>query len=73
MGISRYILEWVNYNPGKAVGAVAGFILGILIIAFGIAKTILIVLLVLLGFTIGKMIDERVSVFDGFRNIFRKK
>ena len=73
MSILSYISEWVNYNPGKAAGAVAGFILGILILAFGIAKTLLIVLLVFFGFIIGKMIDDKVSVFDEIRNIFRRK
>jgi uncharacterized membrane protein len=73
MSISRYISEWVNYNPGKAVGAAAGFILGLLILIMGIAKTILIVLFILLGYTIGRMVDERVSVFDEFRNIFKRK
>ncbi len=73
MSISRYILEWVSYNPGKAAGAFAGFLLGILTLTFGIAKTILIVLFVLLGFIIGKMVDDRVSVFDEIRNLFRRK
>ncbi len=73
MSISRYISEWVNYNPGKAVGAIGGFVLGILILVFGIAKTLLIVLFVILGIVIGKMVDDRVSVFDEFRNIFRRK
>ena len=73
MSISRYISEWVNYNPGKAAGAFGGFVLGILILVFGIAKTLLIILFVILGIIIGKMADDRVSVFDEFRNIFRKK
>lgn len=73
MSISRYISEWINYNPGKAVGAFGGFVLGILILVFGIAKTLLIVLFVILGIVIGKMVDDRVSVFDEFRNIFRRK
>jgi len=73
MSISRYILEWANYNPGKAAGALAGLVLGLLTLTFGIAKTILIVLFVLLGFIIGKMVDDRVSVFDEIRNLFRRK
>ena len=38
MSLSRYLLEFANENPGKTVGAVTGFILGILILTFGFLK-----------------------------------
>ncbi len=72
MSLSRYLLEFVNDNPGKSVGAVAGFLLGILILTFGILKTIVVILFVILGIIIGKMADDRISIFDEIRRIFRR-
>lgn len=72
MSLSRYLLEFVNDNPGKSVGAVAGFLLGILILTFGILKTIVVILFVILGIIIGKMADDRISIFHEIRRIFRR-
>lgn len=72
MSLSRYLLEFVNDNPGKSVGAVAGFLLGILILTFGVLKTIVVILFIVLGIIIGKMVDDRISIFDEIRRIFRR-
>ena len=72
MSLSRYLLEFANENPGKAVGAVIGLILGILVLTFGVAKTFVILLFILLGFIIGKMVDDKVSVIDEIRRIFSR-
>lgn len=72
MSLSRYLLEFVNDNPGKSVGAVSGFLLGILILTFGILKTLVVILFVILGIIIGKMADDRISIFDEIRRIFRR-
>lgn len=73
MNLTRYITEWINTNPGKAVGVIAGLALGLLILTFGPIKTLIIILFMLLGFIIGKMVDERISVVEEFKNIFRRK
>ncbi len=72
MSLSRYLLEFVNDNPGKSVGAIAGFLLGILILAFGVLKTFVVILFVILGIIIGKMADDRISIIDEIRRIFRR-
>lgn len=72
MSLSRYLLEFVNDNPGKSVGAIAGFLLGILILAFGVLKTIVVILFVVLGIIIGKMADDRISIIDEIRKLFRR-
>ena len=64
------MLDFVNDNPGKSVGAVAGFLLGILILTFGVLKTIVVILFVFLGIIIGKMADDRLSIIDEIRRIF---
>lgn len=73
MSLTRYISDFVNENPGKSVGAVSGLILGVLILAFGFWKTIVILLFIILGFIIGKMIDDGDSGIEAIKNIFRRK
>ena len=73
MSLSRYLLEFANENPGKTVGAVTGFILGILILTFGFLKTIVVILFIILGIIIGKMVDDRISIVDEIRRIFRRR
>ena len=49
MGFFQYISQWMNENPGKSAGAIAGFVLGILILTLGFVKTLLIILFVIAG------------------------
>lgn len=67
------MIEFANDNPGKTVGAVAGFILGILILTFGVLKTFVVLLFIILGIIIGKMADDRISLVDEIRRIFRRR
>ncbi len=73
MSLTRYISDFVNENPGKSVGAVSGLILGVLILAFGFWRTVVILLFIILGFIIGKMIDDGDSGIEAIKNIFRRK
>jgi len=72
MSFTRYLFEYVNENPGKSVGAISGFLLGILILTFGVLKTIVVILFIILGIIIGKMADDRISIVDEIRRIFRR-
>lgn len=73
MSLTRYISDFVNENPGKSVGAVSGLILGVLILAFGFWRTVVIILFIILGFIIGKMIDDGDSGIEAIKNIFRRR
>jgi len=73
MNLTRYISDLLNENPGKAVGALSGLVLGILILTFGFLKTLVIILFVILGLLIGKMIDDGDSGIDAIKNLFRRK
>jgi uncharacterized membrane protein len=73
MNFTDYILHWVNQNPGKAVGALAGLVLGIFILTVGIPRTIIVILFVLIGVLIGKLKDDRISVINEIKGIFSRK
>ena len=46
MNFIEYISNWINENPGKATGAFAGFVLGILILSVGVLKTVFIIIII---------------------------
>ena len=63
--------EWIGQNQGKAAGAFAGFLFGVLLFTIGIVKTLLIVLFVFIGYIIGKSRDDNVSILDELNDLFR--
>ncbi len=73
MSFFNYLGDWINNNPGKALGAFLGFVLGILIFTIGFIKTLLIVLLVAVGYIIGKTRDDGVSLVDSVMGLFRRR
>ncbi len=73
MNFTDSLIEWINRNPGKAVGALAGFLLGIFILAMGIPRTIIVILFILIGLLIGKMRDDRISVIEEIKGLFSRK
>lgn len=64
--------DWIRNNPGKAAGAFIGFVSGLLILTLGMLQTLLIALLVFIGFIIGKLKDDDVSIIDQIKNIFNR-
>ena len=73
MDFFQFIKDWINTNPGKAAGALIGFVFGILILTMGIGKTLLIILFVIIGLVIGKMKDENISFLDEIKGLFKRK
>jgi len=65
--------EWINRNPGKAAGAFAGFLFGVLLFAIGVLKTVLILIFVLVGYIIGKSRDDNLSIIEEINELFRGK
>ena len=72
-GFIKYILDWINKNPGKSVGIIFGFIAGILLFSIGPTKTIIVVLLVLIGYFLGRSRDDNIPIVDQLSNLFKKK
>ena len=73
MDFFHYIANFLNENPGKTVGALVGFLFGILILTYGFGKTLIILMFIILGVLIGKILDDKISVVDEIKNIFKRK
>ncbi len=62
-------LKLLFLNFGKTLGVVLGFILALFLIFFGILKTLFILAFIVLGFILGKWVDEGVNVKKFFKDI----
>ncbi len=67
----RYAKDWINKNPGTAVGIIIGLILGIMLFTLGIFKTLLLLLFMLIGYWLGRSKDKNVSLLDQVSKIFK--
>ncbi len=73
MQIPEKLTEIFGSSPGKMIGAIVGFLLGVLVLTFGVLKILVVVIFILLGIIVGKMIDDRSSVVESIMNIFRRR
>lgn len=72
MDFFEQIAAWTRENPGKTFGAMIGFVAGILVFTLGPLKTIIVAVLVLVGYFIGKSRDDNVSIVDQITGFFRR-
>jgi uncharacterized membrane protein len=72
MDVFTFIKEWINNNPGKATGAILGFVTGILLLTFGVVQTLLIILLVIIGIILGKFRDDKISIINQVKSLFKR-
>jgi uncharacterized membrane protein len=56
------ILKYIILNFWKITGVLAGFLLALLLVIFGLLKTLFILAVILLGFILGKWKDEGISI-----------
>lgn len=73
MEFFNYLGGLINDNPGKTLGSVMGLVVGILVFTIGFVKTLLIVLLIFVGFLIGKSRDDGVSLPEALVSLFSRK
>jgi uncharacterized membrane protein len=67
------IISWITRNPGRVLGAVAGFVVGVLLFTIGPAKTIVILVLTLAGYLIGRFRDDGRPLSDQIHDLFNRK
>ncbi|TDT61944.1 DUF2273 domain-containing protein [Fonticella tunisiensis] len=58
------LLEIFYNNKGKVIGSAIGFILAILAIIIGFFKTLFIAMCVLVGYYVGKKVDNKESIIE---------
>ena len=51
-------LRLIDQHPGKTVGVILGFVLGLFVVLLGFLKSLIIVLFVFVGYYFGKRRDE---------------
>jgi uncharacterized membrane protein len=73
MSAIRFILDWINQNPGSAIGAILGFVFGILLFTVGFLKMMVLLVLVLIGYSVGKSWDKKVSPLDQIKDFIRNR
>ncbi|MEA4903091.1 DUF2273 domain-containing protein [Desulfitobacterium sp.] len=63
-------LHLLDEHPGKLIGSILGFLLGLLVVFLGFWKSLVLVLFVGVGFLIGKSQDDHKKLFDWFDRFF---
>lgn len=61
---AKLLEEIWQQHSGKLVGAAAGLVIGICIIAFGFFHTLFVGLCVMIGYVVGKRIDEKENIVE---------
>lgn len=57
-GVRAVVARYIREHPGRALGASVGFIIGLAIIWLGFWRTLVVGLVTLVGYAIGKWIDD---------------
>ncbi len=70
--IFSYAKDWINKNPGKAVGVLVGLLLGIFLFTLGFIKTLFIFLFMALGYYLGRSKDDNISIVDEVGGLFKR-
>jgi uncharacterized membrane protein len=69
----EYLTERAAGNSGKVIGVLLALVAVLLIILVGFWKTVFLVILILIGYLIGKSYDDRVSLGELWTRMFGKR
>jgi uncharacterized membrane protein len=61
---TNLLVEIWQQHSGKIIGIAAGLLIGICIIAFGLFHTLFVAICALIGYVIGKRIDEKENIVE---------
>ena len=68
-----YFFFWaLDHHPGKFIGTLSGFLLGLLIVTLGFWRALVLFLFVALGFLLGKRQDDHKNIATWVERIFNK-
>lgn len=69
----KIFLLIIEEHRGKAIGILMGLVAGILVISYGFWRTLFIIFCIVLGYFIGKRIDESQGLDHWLKQMFRDK
>lgn len=64
--------EFVEHNLGKLLGVGIGLLLGWMVIHYGIFKTLFVIIIVIIGYLLGKQLDEGENLNSIISRIFKR-
>lgn len=71
--LEKILVYIIQEHRGKAIGILMGLAASILFISFGFWRSIFIIFCIVLGYFIGKRIDENKSFDSWIKQMFREK
>lgn len=64
--------DFLSNNIGKLIGVIIGLLLGWMIIEYGVLKTVFVIILIGLGYVLGKQADEGGNLSSLIDRIFKR-
>ncbi|PKM78608.1 MAG: hypothetical protein CVU90_01005 [Firmicutes bacterium HGW-Firmicutes-15] len=71
--LEKIILYVITEHRGKTIGILLGLAASILFISYGFWRTIFIVFCIVVGYLIGKKLDENADLEVWMKNLFKSK
>jgi len=71
--LEKLVLYILQEHRGKVIGVALGLIAAILFVTLGFLKTLFIVLCIVVGYLLGKAIDEQKSFDNWLRKLLKDK
>ncbi|AHF07399.1 DUF2273 domain-containing protein [Desulfitobacterium metallireducens] len=68
--LTVFFLKLLDEHPGKLIGSILGFLLGLFVVLLGFWKTFVLFLFVIIGFLLGKRQDDNKKLFDWLDRFF---
>lgn len=69
----KLLLHILEHHRGKLLGIGLGLIAGILVVSYGFWKALFIIICIVLGYLVGKNIDERTDWDDWVQRVFKNR
>jgi uncharacterized membrane protein len=71
--LEKIMLYVITEHRGKTIGILLGLVASILFISYGFWRTIFIAVCIVVGYLIGKKLDENADLEVWIKNLFKSK
>jgi uncharacterized membrane protein len=69
----KTVLYLITEHRGKMIGILLGLLASILFISYGFWRSLFVVFCILMGYVIGKKIDDHANLEVWIKNLFKEK